>query len=573
MFRKPYKTKTSTTVKGSDRRKLRTMIESHYSHLSAEDLNALIPAKSEMNQVKAMTHGGTIAMIFYSGTNPVFFQVENRCFPTLYSLWKYPTLLPTIATVPAVLEKICNGADLMAPGIVVDDELKKEFQGLKMNDICAIRIFGNKSAIAIGVALMSFDELCKEGVRGKAVSITHSFKDNLWLSGDQSDIPLCPDVLEVLSDNLENVNLCDENVQSISENSVEEERLDNDRTIETESSPAETEAVEPEYTMDDILYQSFMAAVKANHKKIQYPILSSTFYSSYVLKSCPSQFNLDIKKTTHKKLSVFLKKMQRLGVIQIKELTKGVESIVSINAENENIKTFRLDPAFKSFLQTLKAEKLEEVEPSSTIQENYKFPSVTELHVISAQVKPLFEFSNYRKGDSIPTTTVREVLRHYVKENSLQSEQNPREVVLDPILCDCVAKKNDIKDVMTWDELQDLIVSKMPHAYQVGFDDKDPVVKKGKLEPITVTIDTRTGNKKVTLIQNLEIYGINPEKLAQHVQVAVAASTSVTPNANGKGNLVLIQGNQVRYLQKLFLEMYKVPRKFLRGLENVPKKK
>lgn len=57
----------------------------------------------------------------------------------------------------------------------------------------------------------------------------------------------------------------------------------------------------------------------------------------------------------------------------------------------------------------------------------------------------------------------------------------------------------------------------------------------------------------MTLIQNLETYGINPEKIAHHVQVAVAASTSISPAPNGKGTLVLIQGNQVIYLQKLFL--------------------
>ncbi|GFW36022.1 putative RNA-directed DNA polymerase from transposon BS [Trichonephila clavipes] len=77
----------------------------------------------------------------------------------------------------------------------------------------------------------------------------------------------------------------------------------------------------------------------------------------------------------------------------------------------------------------------------------------------------------------------------------------------------------------------------------------------------------------VTLINNLDTYGINPEKLAQHVQVAVAASTSIRPTQNGKGILVLIQGNQVRYLQKLFIEIFKVPRKYLQGLDNIPSKK
>ncbi|GFW36011.1 hypothetical protein TNCV_4928751 [Trichonephila clavipes] len=40
------------------------------------------------------------------------------------------------------------------------------------------------------------------------------------------------------------------------------------------------------------------------------------------------------------------------------------------------------------------------------------------------------------------------------------------------------------------------IVSNMPPAYQVEFENKDSILKKGKLEPIQVTVETRTGNKK-----------------------------------------------------------------------------
>jgi len=152
-------------------------------------------------------------------------------------------------------------------------------------------------------------------------------------------------------------------------------------------------------------------------------------------------------------------------------------------------------------------------------------------------------------------------------------KNNPREIVLDPLLSDSVLKRRDCRTIMTWEEAYDAIVHNMPHAYQITFDGKEPALKKGKLEPIKITVDTRTGNKKVTLIQNLETYGINPEKVAHHAQVAVAASTSITSTQNGKGIIVLIQGNQVLYLQKLFLDILKVPRKYIQGLENIPGKK
>lgn len=42
----------------------------------------------------------------------------------------------------------------------------------------------------------------------------------------------------------------------------------------------------------------------------------------------------------------------------------------------------------------------------------------------------------------------------------------------------------------------------MPPAYEITFDGKEPVLKKGKLEPVKITVDTRTGNKKVFFTMN-----------------------------------------------------------------------
>ncbi|XP_042911127.1 eukaryotic translation initiation factor 2D [Parasteatoda tepidariorum] len=581
MFRKPYKVKTSTTVKGSDRRKLKSLVENHFPSIPAEDLNALIPNKGEMNQVKALTHSGTIAMIYYSGLNPVFFQIWDTCYPTLYTLWKYPSLLPTITMVPPVTEKIANGADLMAPGVVVSDSTIKEMNNLKTKDVCAVKVIGNKAAFAVGTAMMSVEELCIDGVKGKAMSIVHFYGDLLHLSGEHQEMPLLLEPAEVPSDTEDDSSKSQndaspdkktddsssmEILSNCSENKVTNEM--NELNLNKESRAEEDI---PDYSMDEILLNCFLAVVKVSGKKINLPVLTSTFYGAHVLKSCPSSLTLDIKKTTYKKFSVFLKKMQTEGVIEIKELTKGVESIISINMDREIVTSFRLHPIFKKHLKEEK-ERLAEAS-SEGVQTSYKFPLVTELYVITAQVKELFTPYQIRKGDTVTAITIRDVMKKFVKENSLQNEHNPKEVVLNPILCDCVSKRGENRTTMLWDELFDAITSRMTHAYQIEFEDKEAIIKKGKLEPIKVTVDTRTGNKKVTLIQNLEIYGIKPELLAQHVAVACAASTSITPTQNAKGTLVLIQGNQVRYLQKLFLDIYKVPRKYLQGLENVPKKK
>ena len=59
---------------------------------------------------------------------------------------------------------------------------------------------------------------------------------------------------------------------------------------------------------------------------------------------------------------------------------------------------------------------------------------------------------------------------------------------------------------------------------------------------------------QVTLIDNLETYGIDPEEFGHRVQVGVACSTSVTPlPGKGKGMQLLMQGNQINYIADLLL--------------------
>ena len=52
------------------------------------------------------------------------------------------------------------------------------------------------------------------------------------------------------------------------------------------------------------------------------------------------------------------------------------------------------------------------------------------------------------------------------------------------------------------------ITSKMTRGYSIDFHDgRSPEAFKGKLEPIEFLLASRSGNKKVTLIHNLDIYG------------------------------------------------------------------
>ena len=59
---------------------------------------------------------------------------------------------------------------------------------------------------------------------------------------------------------------------------------------------------------------------------------------------------------------------------------------------------------------------------------------------------------------------------------------------------------------------------------------------------------------QVTLIHNLETFGIDPEEFAHNVQVNMACSSSISPlPGKNQGMEVLIQGNQINYIASLLI--------------------
>ena len=62
---------------------------------------------------------------------------------------------------------------------------------------------------------------------------------------------------------------------------------------------------------------------------------------------------------------------------------------------------------------------------------------------------------------------------------------------------------------------------------------------------------------QVTLIHNLETFGIDPEEFAHDVQVHMACSSSVSPlPGKNQGREVSIQGNQINYISSLLIGNY-----------------
>ncbi|XP_013401541.1 eukaryotic translation initiation factor 2D-like [Lingula anatina] len=610
MFLKPLKIKSQTAIKGSDRKKLRAELEVQFPSLPSDQWTDLVPNKEEMSIMKIYSHSGESVVVYVLHKNPIFFEVNRCLFPTVYTLWKNPDIVPVFTTWPPVFEKISGGADLMLPGIVVKgDVTPRSLWSLEKGAICAINLAGNRCPVAIGRAALSSSDMVDSGMRGKGVIVIHSYLDHLWAAGDKGQLPIVHDGLapsENFEENGEAEEMSEENSETFGEKpesagiintdnslsdltenqlSIEKsycaagERDDNglnsgvensnnreteDVTVEESNIECQEETISPE-DMDDLLDMCFMCALKTQVKKSDLPLLTSKFFRSYMVPFCPSGRFLDIKKSSHKKLSKFLQVKQSQGLIDVKELSKGVESIVTIHKDNQSLREFSVPEGF-TFHEEVQDEE------TSGAKASYQPPEITLMYSIPHNMVILFKPSGYMKDGVLVASEVREALVKYVKENDLQDKDNKGQVVLDPILTDCLVSKNDYVTHLRWEDLTSSCLSKLQVVHQITFPGQKPVIKKGKIQLIKINVVQRAGNKKVTLLENLETYGIDPHEFAHTVQIGVACSTTVSPlPGKNKGMQILVQGNQVAHVGKLLTEKYQIPQKFVSGLEKAPK--
>lgn len=168
---------TSTQVKASVQRALKSQVAEAHPKLSEDVLDALIPKKTPLVQYKVGPH-----MMLYCkrvdqegaspSDEPVFFQHrDGPILPTLKLVHKYPDLELTRVTVDkGAIPFVLGGANIMCPGLTnpggempADGEEKDESgfdkPGLAKGDSVVIYAEGKKLAIAVGVMTMSSAEV------------------------------------------------------------------------------------------------------------------------------------------------------------------------------------------------------------------------------------------------------------------------------------------------------------------------------------------------------------------------------------------------------------------------------
>jgi translation initiation factor 2D len=143
---------------------------------------------------------GTIYVGSHEGTGGdqrvLWVKVGDKMYPTVYTLWHNPRIVPLLYTPLVVVEKMQGGADLMTPGLQRGPPFPKK--ATKGAIVAVASLEAPTVPMAVGECTIDVSALGKvQGTKGIAVSTFHWAGDELWSwssTGKAGSEP--PDILE-----------------------------------------------------------------------------------------------------------------------------------------------------------------------------------------------------------------------------------------------------------------------------------------------------------------------------------------------------------------------------------------
>lgn len=269
-------------------------------------------------------------------------QLGIQLLPTLFALWRVPSLLPCVLIPPAVSQFIIGGADLMLPGVL-------HLPSFREGQLVSVRVAGNPSPLAVGVAIMSSEAAVACGMRGRGVRIMHHFGDALWewagrprpnagfAHGDvvtsigvhEPDLPSPEGASESAAAAAAAAAPADSSSNGGAGGSTKETGADT--TAATAAAPAATTvasrneakdggAVESEdasgppawwqaMSCDERLTATLLQTLKKHVKASNLPMLSNVLYGTHMTGAAPRGAHLEPKKSSWKGVAAFLQSM------------------------------------------------------------------------------------------------------------------------------------------------------------------------------------------------------------------------------------------------------------------------
>ncbi|KAF9926341.1 hypothetical protein FBU30_004038 [Linnemannia zychae] len=625
MFKKPLASlKSFSPLRSSDKRRLRDEILASFPTLREMEpindtpINAIITPDG-LQAAKFTTYIEEPGTLYTDAEGtPLWFKLssskkDSLIVPSVYTLWKFPDLIPGLTTWNPVVDKLRNGADLMIPGVITANNTF--VPDIDEGSLVVIRARGNKYPLAIGTMAISGQVLASSRgslpPKGKAVHILHVHLDQLWAMGNKPDFPAdwaegpkMPALEDEYAssgdesddndnENEEHENTTDDLAKDMQDVSISDKaKIDtqgDDTNTRTKTSstadgqqPAESknsvEAIvlsteEVDKALQDALLQVLKFKITEDVSKELLPMNSSTLYSSYILpnRARGRAAEADIKKSSWKKLAKWLKAVEKSDLIKCKEI-KGELFLLSVAWNHPQLKGF-------TGHKTVEQQAAQQAKAEAQIsQENsdVKVLEVLEAYRPNSASGEFFEAAGRSKDGYYTLQEVRAILAQYIKDKQLADPKNQRIVRLDEVLYSALTKKGEQIDKVPRDHTSDRLITNMVVHHYIGYKGQSPKFVKGAVKPIQITQEIRTGRKTVTKVSGLEHFMIDVDSFGQEIQVLCASSVAITPlvGASPKLNLreLMVQGPQIKNVTAVLTERG-VPKKYIEFLDKTNKKR
>ncbi|KAF8430303.1 RNA binding protein-like protein Ligatin/Tma64 [Tirmania nivea] len=610
MFKKKAQIKPSAPLRSSDRRKIAQSLidEFNLTPPPSENRDAIVTAlrnsllPDNTTSAKFTTNLGPeldqVQGVVYVGSHapgeevqrPLWVKVDGVMFPTVYTLWKNPKLLPLLHTHPPVMEKLYTGADLMTPGLIGPPFPPRATKGRLVGIASSER---PSVALAVGVAEVDISGLGKVvGEKGKAVRILHWYGDELaGGAGGAGEVPEKVEGVfdEDVSDGGENGGVSLEGLSLAEEGEGKGEPKGEEGLRETGNQQEQQQL--PELTVkeiDDAFHNAFIFGLyhhlhSNTHTTIETPITPSAFMSTLVLPFLPPSSHFDatlgslssthpslqIKKTSWKNITKFLKHLDKEQFLKTKNRQGNEVVVVDIDWDDERIKDFvpyKLPtPASASSSSSGGA--------AATATGPLK---VLELYKPTPKLFPILEAINANPKQIFSPTDLKSLFSTYLAQETTPHPTNRRLVTLNPLLANILLSPTTSPEdraslssnTAKRDHLTQSFVGLCSPCYAVlkpGETYPNGGVKAvaGQPPKITITVEHKRG-KVMTRIVGVERFGIDPGALGEELRVLCASSASVAgvPGCSPKNPLmeVMVQGPQEPAVRAR-LEEKGVPRK------------
>lgn len=604
MFKKPVEAKALQRLSGADKKKLRRTAKERFPQASDADIDTILPLKAEITVAK---FSNRVCVYGIEGGFPMLFDVDgrgNEVFPTVYALWNVPELLPSFMLKGGEVSRfIIGGADLMFPGIIIPPEGLPSFVA---GQPWAVKVPGNPAPIAVGTTTMSSTEALRAGFRGKALRITHYYRDSLWESAEGHFVPnggFYEDVViedpairsnsqmfdgtndlpsnekQELNDPLEETyleRLNDVPVHVITDGISEEmaARISgvnmSDNVSTTESNDLKEQQSLTSEEVDTLLDKCLLQALHTTVTDKDLPLPGSILWSGHVLPCRPVGTTLDIKRSSHKKLSKWLQAKTSSGLISAKEDKYKKEfMLLTVNRTHPEYMAFRPEKRSTENTDQKQDSPVGEAEANQQLE-------LVEIYKSSTHVNPILTAVGVDTRNYFSAAEATEIVFRYVENENLVKPTNRAVVILDAILCDALYKGAIKKGTSYPTEIhkKDLgatFLNRMQIHHRVSRGN-EAVVRKGAVRPIQIMTERRQGNKKVTRVSGLESFLLDADSLASELQKKFACSTTVAELPGKKGqHEVLVQGGVIDNLSKYLIDHYGVPKRFIEVLDKTRK--